>query len=51
MMLKPNGAILARSEALADMIAVFKQSGGVIERVKDAPAKGVKKPRRRKEIA
>ena len=46
-MLKPTTLALSRSQDLAELIAAFAQSGGVITQVSAAPAQGVKKPLRR----
>lgn len=43
-MLKPTTLALSRSQDLAELMAAFTQSGGVVTRVADAAAQGVKKP-------
>lgn len=43
-MLKPTTLALSRSDDLAELMAAFTQSGGVVTQVEAAPAQGVKKP-------
>ena len=43
-MLKPTTLALSRSEDLAELMAAFTQSGGVITQVDEAAAQGVRKP-------
>lgn len=46
-MLKPTTLALSRSQDLAELVAAFTQSGGVVTQVDAAAAQGVRKPLRR----